>query len=73
MPLTDIAPYRKFVDDFDLTEDQKSELIHMVWNIMESCADRAFGKDSIQLLGIDNHNSLHRKQNRVKSPVVIRE
>jgi len=49
MPLTDITPYRKYVDHFDLTEEQKVELIHNVWNIMESFADMAFGLHPVQL------------------------
>ena len=44
----DIEKYRKYVDKFDLTEDQKVELIHTVWRIMESFVDRAFGIDSVQ-------------------------
>ena len=49
MPLQDITPYRKFVDGFDLTEEQKVELIHTVWNMMESFVDRAFGLHPLQL------------------------
>lgn len=44
----DIEKYRPYVDGFDLTEDQKVELIHTVWHIMESFVDRAFGMDSTQ-------------------------
>ena len=30
----DIDKYRRFVDRFDLTEDQKVEIIHTLWNIV---------------------------------------
>ena len=46
----DIEKYRKHVDRFDLSEDQKVELIHTVWRFMESFADRAFGLDSVHLI-----------------------
>jgi len=45
----DIDKYRAYVDRFDLTEEQKIELIHTVWQIMENFADRAFGNDPTQL------------------------
>jgi RNAse (barnase) inhibitor barstar len=51
MPLDDISPYRKYVDHFDISEEQKVELIHAVWNIMEGVVDLAFGKNSVQLCG----------------------
>lgn len=45
----DIETYRKYVDHFDISEEEKIEFIHTVWNIMESFVDRAFGEDSVQL------------------------
>lgn len=57
MPLTDITPYRKYVDHFDLTEAQKVEFIHTMWNIMESFADMAFGLHPVQLCGKHQHDS----------------
>lgn len=44
----DIEKYRKYVDQFDLPEDHKIALIHIVWRIMESFVDRAFGDDPVQ-------------------------
>ncbi len=44
----DIEKYRKYVDQFDLTEDHKIELIHIVWRFWESCIDREFGDDPVQ-------------------------
>ena len=44
----DLQTYRSYVDGFDLTEEQKAELIHTVWSIMESFVDRAFGLHPVQ-------------------------
>ncbi len=44
----DIKKYRKYVDDFDLTEGQKVELIQTVRSIMESFVDKAFGLHPVQ-------------------------
>ncbi len=44
----DIEKYRKYVNQFDLSEERKIELIHTVWRIMESFVDRAFGDDPVQ-------------------------
>lgn len=37
--ITDITPYRKYVDKFDLTEQQKLELVNAVWVILENYFD----------------------------------
>lgn len=47
----DIEKYRDYVDRFDLTENQKVELIHTLWRVMESFVDRAFETDPAQLAG----------------------
>ena len=39
----DIQKYTRFVEDFDLSDKQKRELIQAVWQIMESFADRSWG------------------------------
>lgn len=44
----DINKYRKYVDDFDLTEEQKKELLKTVWSIMEDFVDKAFGRHPVQ-------------------------
>lgn len=43
-----INKYRKYVDDFDLPEDKKVELLQTVWSIMESFVDKAFGLHPVQ-------------------------
>ncbi|WP_127598159.1 hypothetical protein [Nitratireductor alexandrii] len=44
----DIEKYRHFVDRFDLTEEEKAELIHTVWRVVEGFAYRAFRLDPVQ-------------------------
>lgn len=51
MAMPDIDKYRRHVDHFDLTEDQKVDLIQTVWGLVEGFADRAFGVDPVQLAG----------------------
>ena len=47
MPI-DLNKYRPYVDDFDLTEEEKLELMHTVWSMMESFVDQAFGLHPVQ-------------------------
>jgi hypothetical protein len=44
----DLDKYRKHIAHFDLPEDKKSELLRIVWRIMQSFVDRAFGDDPVQ-------------------------
>lgn len=62
----DIEKYRKHVDRFDLSEDQKIELIHMVWRIMESFVDRAFGLDPVQQV-----TAAHGSKDALEGPRVL--
>ena len=47
MPV-DLEPYRPYVDRFDLTEEEKAELVETVEAIMDCFADWAFGLDPVQ-------------------------
>ena len=42
--------YMSHVEDFDLTEEQKIELLQTLWTIMEAFVDIGFGVDAVQLL-----------------------
>ena len=44
----DYRKYLTYLEGTDLTEAQKAELIHSVWTVMESFADRAFGLHPVQ-------------------------
>ena len=49
--MPNIDRYRPLVDRFDLTDEEKVELIHTVWRIVEGFAYRAFGLDPVQQTG----------------------
>ena len=44
----DLDAYLRHVENIDLPEARKRDLIHTVWRIMESFVDRAFGADAHQ-------------------------
>ena len=41
-----IKKHMHFMDGYDMTEQQKGEVILIVWRIMEQFADRAFGMET---------------------------
>lgn len=47
--ITDISPYRKYVDQFDLTEEQKVELVNAVWVILENYFDQRLGLNKLEI------------------------
>ena len=44
----DFEKYMPYLDEFDLSQDQKLALIRTVWGIMESQADQVFGFHPVQ-------------------------
>lgn len=59
MPL-DIEKYRHFVSQFDLSEQEQTELIQTVWTILESFVDQSFGRHPHQQCGTQmEFNDLH--------------
>lgn len=44
----DWEAYGRYLDDSDLTEDQKIELIETLWSIVVSCVDLNFGLSPVQ-------------------------
>lgn len=47
--ITDLTPYREYVDKFDLTQEQKLELVNAVWMIVESIYDYHLGINKLLL------------------------
>ena len=43
----DIDKYLPMLDGLDLTHDQKIDLIHDLWRIMQGFVDRAFGINTV--------------------------
>lgn len=62
----EIQKYRKHVEKFDLSDQEKDELICVVQSIMQNFVDRAFGDDPVQLCH-DPDNS----KDALDEPVVI--
>lgn len=54
----DLDRYRRHVEHFDLSEAQKTDLLHAVWRIMQSFVDRAFGDDPVQQVRATRERSL---------------
>lgn len=44
----DINKYLPMLNDMDLSREQKIELIHDLWHIMQNFVDRAFGVHPLQ-------------------------
>ena len=42
--------YRHHFNEFDLTEDQKNELLQTLWSIMSTLVDIGWGVDTVQML-----------------------
>lgn len=43
MIVTDLTPYRKYVDRFAISEQQKLELVNALWVMVENILDKQFG------------------------------
>lgn len=55
--ITDLTPYRKHVDKFDLTEEEKLDLVNAVWGIVDSIYDHHLGVNQVLLKNkeVDSH------------------
>lgn len=47
LPKLDVEEYLHYVDDFDLTEERKVELLETLWSIMYAFVQMGHGVDSI--------------------------
>jgi hypothetical protein len=52
----DYALYESLLDDSDLSEEQKRELIETLWNIVISFVDLGFGFNPVQLICEQNRD-----------------
>ena len=56
----DVEKYGHYVSQFDLSEQEQTELIQTVWTILESFVDQAFGRHPHQQCGTRlEFNDLH--------------
>lgn len=46
----DLDKYLPLIEHFDLSDDQKIELLNSIWQAMEGFSDSAFGDDPVQLV-----------------------
>ncbi len=42
--------YRRYLDDFELSEEQQNELLAVLWNICRTFVEIGFGVDSVQTI-----------------------
>jgi hypothetical protein len=56
--ITDLTLYRKYVDQFDLTEEQKLELVNAVWTTLENYFDQQLGINQLLLKEKETEKSL---------------
>ncbi len=56
--ITDLTPYRKHVDQFDLSEEQKLELVNTLWVILENFVDHQLGINQLEIMEKEGKNSL---------------
>lgn len=49
-PVLDVDDYLDDLDDQDLSEEQKIELLETLWNIMAAFVDIGWGVDNVQLV-----------------------
>lgn len=53
-----LAPYRKHVDQFDLSEEQKLELVTSLWMILENYFDQQLGLNQLEIKRKQPQNSV---------------
>ena len=41
--ITDLTPYRKHLEEFDLTEQEKLELVNVIYVVSQHLLDKQFG------------------------------
>ena len=64
--ITDLTPYRKYVDQFDLTDEEKLELVNALWLKVESIYDQHLGVNQLKL-----NNNNHQKTLEKEVPTTI--
>lgn len=67
MPL-DVEKYRHYLAGYQISEEEKTELIKSVWAILEGFVDQAFGRHPSQQCGKPlEHNHLQRPGESLES------
>ncbi len=61
--------YRHHLAHLDMSENAQAELLAVIWRIMESAVDRAFGEDATQLARIAGDNRASARDRRAPAAV----
>jgi hypothetical protein len=61
--------YRHHLAHLDMSESAQAELLAVIWRIMESAVDRAFGEDATQLARIAGDKRAGTRDRRARSEV----
>lgn len=61
--------YRHHLAHLDMSESARSELLAVIWRIMESAVDRAFGEDAAQLARIAGDKRASARDRRAAAAV----
>ncbi len=59
--ITDLTPYRRYVDQFDLTDEQRLELVNAVAMIVESIYDQKLGVNQLLLKNKERQKSVDKE------------
>ena len=57
--------YEEYLEESDMSDDEKRELIETLWNIVVSFVDLGFGIDSVQRAEDDKHQDKRGDHNAV--------
>jgi hypothetical protein len=70
--MVDTEKYLPYLDRYEWSREEKIELLHSVWRMMEAEADKAFGLNSYQLsCGQVPDNNLQNHKDSVNSKVQV--
>ena len=61
-----LEKYRAHLDEFDLSDEQKTEMIEALWRVAEAATDMAYGIDPVHLLNPANDNDSQGESNVVE-------
>lgn len=65
----DIEKYLPMLDEFDITKEQKIQLIYDLWHIMENFVDYAFGLHPVQqVMNKNNQGDLQDSEKYINLP-----
>ena len=69
----DAKKYLSFAEEFDLTLEEKIDLLHTLWKMMATFVDRAWGVDPVQLLPAFNEFSFQTRTNALHQGDIVTE